>query len=544
MSDYWNSSGQSPAVPVLRPTPGDALDIPYVNLLDTPDADQINPALLDDARSLFPYFDGETHSLPIQPANFANPAIEDFTNWHSAHQLEYLRLHGTQELRNDGDGSLPVTHATIGTATDPAQNLHILLSADGREVITVNDLQFADIAALPLADQRALSTLPAFASLIAVPFDLDPAGGTATAHSAREGLKAVLQTSIDSIAATPGFLPVPTGTTPEDYFAADPARRETHYHYLFIEQLQILQEQLDGMAIFHADTLLQQNAALFERFERVDALKTVTRPVDVHSDAAYSGYAHATNSDDELASIDAAAGLLIGAELTLLGLQRNSQEISRTGTFEGKRLDTPTMTFLLQTFQNYRNENLARVLSEELNQYNSLLSSYTAFQRLLNTTLQAYDPVKLAASEEGDDSEDPEELGLKGANYDAGTNAYSSLSDFTEAERRAIAMFDSVASATGGPPTYAANTYHPIETLQSLTRPTERIVSGTGFESYTKSTWDTLAVNIAEATKLINQDTQLKMDEINALNRQKNRHYDMASNALNKMADILRAITY
>ena len=46
----------------------------------------------------------------------------------------------------------------------------------------------------------------------------------------------------------------------------------------------------------------------------------------------------------------------------------------------------------------------------------------------------------------------------------------------------------------------------------------------------------------SEANRQLGQDNQLIMNEITQLNREKNRHYDLATNTINKMTGMLRSI--
>lgn len=180
--------------------------------------------------------------------------------------------------------------------------------------------------------------------------------------------------------------------------------------------------------------------------------------------------------------------------------------------------------FLFPTFQNYSNEAEAEARSEELKQLQRLLEDYTAFQKLINATLQVFDPVKLA------DPDTVEEPGLKGQG--------SINASFDAQERRLIAMFD--ARLTGA---VANSSWNPVEVTRTLARPVDSLQSfGSLLTQNSKTFWDALARNIAEATKILNQDSQLRMDEISSLNRQKHRNYDLATNTLNNLADMLRSI--
>lgn len=530
---FWSTQGKTPANAVLDPTLGDSKAIPYLQQV-TSTTSAINPqAGIDDA-VIFPRFDGVTNLVPDRPANFATPAPEDFANWHAYLQVEYLNEQGTTVTINDAGTNINLQYVRIGTDTDETRNLHAVLSQDGQRVIVLNNLQLADIAKLPLADQRALSGLAIFRTLVADRLGLEPNSTQTDATARRDALKSLLTGNETLIRDATSFVGVPDESGRTAFFQADLSRRTQYYHYLFIDQLAILSEKLDKMAIFSPDVIVAEAGEILERFQRLDRYRSVQQEVSASTVAGYENAKFAVNSLDELASIRQAGDLLVGVELRLYDLASASREISNEGSYQGRILDTPNMVFMLQTFNNYRNEAKAEALAEELNQYNKLLQDYTTFQKLLNLTLQAYDPVALA------DPDTNEELGLKGAGY-PDTSSYNSFTDFSDNDQKVISMFDTTLSSG------VSNTYHPIEASKTLTRPTENLMdSYTTFStmrSYSKGTWDAMAVNISEATKIINQDTQLRMDEINKLNKAKNRHYELATSSLNKMAGILRAIT-
>lgn len=569
---------------------GDALDRPYLNQINTITDEQTRPEIRADARSLFPFFDGQTNTLPDRPADFDNPTPESFLNWHSAHQLEYLKT----DTRADGS---PTNRLLSSRANDPPYNantefaavydfravripdgdplgtgpgLYAILSSDGERVIVINQLRPDSIATLGgfdrtnnayvQEDQRRLRLMPAFAQLVARPFGLipdsvDPTTVTdaeANGNAARGTVHALVDTAIDAIRNANGFDPNVDRTE----LARNPVLAQEEYHYLFLEQLEILRGRLDRMEIFHLDSIGQKIKAISDRFERVQVYKDTSTELDAPFYGSNQVHFR-VNSTDRLAAVNAAADVLIGAELRLFELTRASEGIATTQRYEGRYLDAPIMTFLLQNFANYTNEAEAEAEAEDLKQHNQLLEDYTRFQTLLNSTLQAYDPVALAARAEDPDEVDPEVLSIKGVRYDRSFqppfDPYSEISNFVnlpattsrpavneQIMQVVISMFDERLATNAG----AGNTFHPVEKLKNLDRPMGNIVRADGrLFVYTKDTWDKLAVNVAEATKLIGQDTQIRMNQISQTNKEKNRHYELASNSLNRLSSILRAIT-
>ena len=512
---FWTTQGLTPARALFQQTPGDLQGNP-IRLLPGIDPSGLrDPALALGDATIYPRFDGVNVLVPQRPADFAAPTAASFAGWHAFHQIEYLREHGTVSTLTDGDGPLTTTSASLGTNPQTFLNLHVVLSSDGLRAIVINHLSATDLAALPLADQRAVAAHPVFRAEFAVPMGLLPNTTTISAATARAQMRALVQERIDTIELAPSFDP---GRQAD--FDADPAVRGDLYHYLFTGQLRMLMDRLDAMAIFNPDMIKAEADAILTRFTRLERFMTYSAE---GLDNA-SGLPTGVNATDGGASIVAAQNVLKGTEITLFDLARAARQVALTGSYEGRRVDTPDMVFLFQTFQNYGNEAEAEAKSEELKQLQRLLEDYTAFQKMINATLQTFDPVKLA------DPDTVELKGLKGSNVlDATFNAQ---------ERRLLAMFD--AGLTGA---VANNTWNPVEVTRSLDRPVDTLLQfGSFLTINSKTFWDALARNIAEATKVLNQDSQIRMDEISNLNRQKNRNYDLATNTLNKMADMLRSI--
>lgn len=515
---FWTTQNLPPPQPVLPAAlrPEQANPLPLLQGLN-PTGERVAALNAVDA-ALFPRYDGQTVLVPQRPADFAAPTAASFARWHAFHQVEYLRERGVSSTVVDADGTFSLRSASIGTNPQPFLNLHAVLSANGLRPIIINMLSITDMAALPLADQRAVAAHPVFRAEFAVPMGLLPDTTVTTTAAARDQMRAIVQERIDVIRAAPSFQP---GRQAD--FDANPALRGSLYHYLFTGQLQMLLDRLDNMAIFSPDRIRTEADEILTRFSRLERFAGLT-PEGTDTAFGGSGLPTGVNATDGGASISAARDVLKGVELRLFDLARTARDVALSGRYEGRRVDTPDMVFLFQTFQNYANEAEAEGKSEELKQLQRLLEDYTAFQRLLNATLQVFDPVKLA------DPDEVEELGLKGQT--------SLNAQFDASERRLIAMFDSRLTAARSP-----NSGNPVETERGLDRPTEALLGfGTLLSPYAKTVWDALARNIAEATKVLNQDSQLRMDEISRINREKNRNYDLATNTLNKMADVLRSI--
>lgn len=463
---------------------------------------------------------------PPEPPNFSSPSRQEFLNWHSYHQIRYLQVHGATTNITDGADTLTVRSASIGGNADPLLNLNVVLSADGRRVIVLNTLQLTDVARLSFADQRLLAGLELFHQVYSSPLGLVPNSLTQDATGARNALYAEIDLLIADIQSRPDYVSGQQAT-----FDSTPSARSDLYHYLSVGQLDIMKERLAGMAIFAPDVIKRSITEIHERFDRLNAYVLATRPT-----SPFGGLLFALNGLDaaqdpntlayELPGLVNAQNILKKVELQLYELAKDTLSVARTGTYDGHVLDAPSLIFLFQKAESYASEARAEALTEEMNQLNRLLQDYTALQKLLNETLNKYNPVGQA------DTDTIERLGIKGNG-----SSFLSSSNLSEAERLTVMMFDKTLAFA------ASNSFHPLERKNNVTRPTENIIYSNGlFYIHSKDIWDKLAVNIAEATKLLNQDSQIRMDEVSKLNSAKNRHYDLATGTLTKLSDILLSI--
>lgn len=538
---YWSSQNQTPPQPVIQitPLPGGS---PVNNITGIDGTANRNPIPVQQDLALFPRFDGETNLLPGRPADFAAPTAERFSGWHSAHKIEHLREFGETVSVTDGGDTLDIRFRTFGTSPDPQRNLHVMLSHDGLRVIVLNGLQAADIARLPLADQRALGMLPVFRTLVAdnqalIPnsTELDPnTGELLDVAGARQKMLDEVAVLRATITGAPGFDPANRPLF-EQNFRTNPGEAAQYYHFAFLDQLDILSQRLERMGVFSPDRIRQEAGEIIKRFERIRQFENTPLPqpgTPLPSDA--------NSSDDNLSGIVSALNILIGVEFKIYAQTRLIDHVLRTSRLEpgmavpgalgmGDRvLSGPEVIAFVQRAKSDIAESRAEAETEELNQINRLLQDYTAFQRILNATLSAFDPVRLSNPDER------EFLGLKGqSSIQSGS--------FNDSERKVIAMFDSRYAPTD------PQRQHPMEIRTGVARPLLAMVRNDLFLPGTldfrdRTEWDRFAVSVGQATDLLSQDSQIRMDRISSISREKNRNYDLGSNTLNKMADILRAI--
>lgn len=503
---------------------------------------QRNSKLSSNDALLFSRFDGSQildETLYPDPPNFSKPSPQEFLNWHSYFQQKYLHLYGQQYGSRDTSISttdsnvLTVRFASVGGNADPALNQNFILSQDGTRIINLATLQLNDIARLSLDDQRALSGLPLFHQVYAQAFGVVPNATTPDATVVRAQIKSDIDLIVAEIQSPQNnFVP-----DKWDEFENDPLQRATLYHYLSLGQLSYLKARLDEMAIFSPEVIKSEYSAIRDRFLRLNEFTLMTNS-DI---TAPNGLKQALNALDDYKSSQATRQILLSTELKLFELTKSAYDVATTGTFEdplnptqSKVLDAPTLVFVLQTLESYSKEAEAECLTEEMNQVNRLLEEYGKMQKLINATLTEFDPLKLS------NSDITEKLGIKGNT--------GRLSDFNDAsipvEKRissddikTLSMFDTIAAFANN------NTFHPIENKNGIIRPTETMVNASGaLEKHSKDVWDKLAIRLSDATKFLNQDSQVRLDTISRFNREKNRAYDLATGSLSRLSDILQAI--
>src|SRR5262249_799529 len=118
-------------------------------------------------------------------------------------------------------------------------------------------------------------------------------------------------------------------------------------------------------------------------------------------------------------------------------------------------------------------------------------------------------------------------------------------------QMKAISMFEDF---LGSLPPVGAGQQHPIEKLQGIHRPTGQDMydnfttlnkdhkHDAGLNPFFKTAWDSFATELSDPVTLINQQNQIQMNDINSLQKQKDRHFDLANTAVAKATDIIQSI--
>jgi hypothetical protein len=83
-----------------------------------------------------------------------------------------------------------------------------------------------------------------------------------------------------------------------------------------------------------------------------------------------------------------------------------------------------------------------------------------------------------------------------------------------------------------------------LEKLRGITRPLDDMYENNvnQLNEFLKPHWDAFATQLSDTVTLLNQESQIKMNDINSMDKQKNRHFDLANSALSKMNDMIQNI--
>ena len=554
--------------PILR-TSGDYEPRPYEHLAGSADGtpSQINQT---SAEKLFPTLDGDTATLPVadrpdafytKPADLTTDAaklafIKDFSTWHSAYQLEYIKKYGTLDIQ-------------VG---DPKTRLTAVVSlSDPTKVIIVQSLDKKSIAKLTLVEQNQILGLPAFAELSASQglvgtgaaafSSVKDASQTLTADGFIDELIAEIRTTIASEKPTQpgeaGFYDsvVYGDQKPDDpvgpdggpyvvdggvvkYEAFDTGQQHGWALRLyptmpsadqqpFLDELALLKQQLDGMGVVSPEDIQKAVTDLRTRFQRAFAFynvhpETTSTEQMGNPDKAITVY-HDVISLDGNAAIDRGYQIFIAQEKRMADLAGARMQLAQNeGASFGKRLDVPGLIARFQILYEQSLKAQVTADTEEINQQNDLLKTYAKIQDVVNQTVQQFKSA---------DSDPKRVLGLDVDDYDR-------LSDD---EKKIISMFEDK---------LGKGQRNPLEALRSLDRPLfdffkqEKPGSDSRYDlnSYSQTQWSTYGTRLSQAVTIINQNSQLKMNDVTSLQKEADRHFELASNALSKMQDIISNI--
>lgn len=432
-------------------------------------------------------------------ASSSNTSSDDL--WTDQDRRDYILLKGAGAM------------VTIGGTTITTD------SRTGSKVYYLNSMTKADFAKMDQADQQRVANEAATNVILKkrlADIGLNPL---------KSDIDRVLNEAtlaLDALATTDGKSRDPEtnrvrnliGTSARDSLAVYNTERE-----IFVQQLNLLKSQVNGGALYDEQAIADRITKIQDNMKRWVAFYPTQRDGDTIKGWPVLTQS-ATSTND---SLGLARQRLIEQEKVVLKTLLERQSIASSAIFGGKTLDAPTLVFLFQ--QRYEKQVSASVAAdtEELNQINDLLKSYSIMQKVVNRVLGSFDPSR--------------------------TNDTKGLPDNLDAtEMRAVSMF---ATRIGDPVAYSwevGSWNHPIanlylkgsrETYQLLKDATNTTFST---ELMPQSFWSNMASSLNSTVTTLNQVAQTKMNDINSVDKQKNRHFDLANGALSKLSEMLQTL--
>lgn len=527
------------------------------------------------ARALFPSLDGVSARLAVEkrPDTFyITPDmlvtdeqkrffLDSFSSWHSALQLEYVKQHGT-------GGVLDIAVAT----PSPRRMTAVASESDPTRLFIVQSLQKHDFARMTAAEQRQVAATDAFATV-------GPALGLiAATDPAAQELRLAIDQLISDISnprsmfnvatvspATGGHSVVVQMYKPADPPPPDPYtgvlmkwEQEGHHedddvpalktprwvlksHHMaplpddakvpFISQLEILKEQIGLMGVLSVAEIEKQSNEIKGRFDRAFAFFDVKAPTATSNFMGnpwefHDAYRDVITQDGRLDGIQRGFQTFIAQEEQIAQLaQARMQAVRENGMLHGATRDAPSLVFLFQELYSRAVEAEVGAETEEINQHNDLLRTYAAMQDVINRTLGSF--------EKADDT--------RKRLLDGGWDSYAS---YPTELRMLLGMFE---DHTGN------GQRHPLERLRDDHRPTMDFIwqvsnlfidwdSNYDLNRRTHMEWDRFNSVLSQNVAAMNQNIQIKMNDVNSMDKQRNRHFELANNALSKLYDTLAKI--
>lgn len=524
--------------PLMPPSPAEVQPepIPY-HFLPGADGGIASPTIDASVDALFPFADGiveklkdwdpVTHAfvdrefpkvggasgLGIDPA--ALPP-DEFLDWHSSYQVLYVETHGKGTPK-----AIILTDNTVS----PAQSINVINNTAKDRIIILEHLAKESIARLPMVDQQLIAAMPIFtqASGIAARLGLIPAAGATVSVRQSNGTfnsvsatdsasaKAALKLYIDQEIA----LVTVNGT----------GKMTNANAQVFRDQLLNVKKRIENSAIFSIKEISDQVQLITTRYERAKLFGQVKTPYQLTE--TKDNVTVSLSQYKDVVSTDGNQMILTGfenfmkQERQLLALDNLRLEIASSGLLKNKKLDVPNLVFQFQLAYNLTAEAKVAADTEEINQQNALLQTYGKMQQLVNGASKSF----------GTDQEENRTI--------RGTNSGEELGSTLTYEQQLIcSMFEDIVNGQK----------HPIEELRGITRPLQEIYAQKSdkkddyLAEQRKTQWDSFNTQLSDTVTLINQENQIKMNDINSMNKQKDRHFDLANGALSKMFDTIQNI--
>lgn len=289
---------------------------------------------------------------------------------------------------------------------------------------------------------------------------------------------------------------------------------------VFTAQYDLILARVNNNYAISEDAVLSEIAKVAERFVRVETFSNTATPTN-NGDL---GYLNNPNSLDYGATIAEGIEEFMRAERAILSAQNRREALTGTSSFRDPKLDVPNLIYKLQLMYEAQAEGEQDSGTEEIRQLHKLLEDYAVMQALVNATVGLFNPEN-ADQEKGLNDDDADSL--------------------TSTQKGAISMFDSESD-------FDAGREHPIEALFGATRPTFDILPDFGtvvndgsdenYVNHRKTAWDSFSTTISDTITILNQNNQIKQNDIEDASKRQNRHFELGNNALRKMHDMIQTI--
>ncbi len=533
--------------------PADAQPVP-TGVIDGSSAGAPSPENKRRANATFPFIDGDRVTLPANPRSAdgtieyviggnapapnvaTNAFVEDFLGWHSAHQLQYIHQHGTD-----------IATGRLVTFGSSINRLDVVISDSRQEVLTLQLLTKGEFGTLTRPDQLIIakvltsSTVPrpfstAERSSLTTIIGAEPASSLEPSGlTVRSSVNALIQSAVTNI--TKNQFPTNTPGLAAQFVELSSSARAA-----FADQLNNIKSRTDGQEFLSLPEIRAQITAITDRADRADAFFKVAIQSIPNGRPTASEQAGLTNSLDNNVTIGRGLRNFIDQEIRIRDLDSQRLQMARReGIFASARnMDLPTLIANLQLNYNLQKEAEVASETEEVQQQNALLRDYATMQAIVNDVLKTFGI--------GDDALD-EKRNIQGRLWifdGPDDDRRVSLDDVESSLALPILMFDSTLRGSG----------HPIEILRNIERANHEITNedfksdrGDGkfdvvrpLMSYSQNAWNIFGTQLADAVTIINQQSQIQTNEISSLNRERNRHFDLANNALRRLNDSLQTI--
>ncbi|MDO1583176.1 hypothetical protein [Rhizobium oryzicola] len=541
--------------------------IPYYNLPGSSSGGDgaLNRATAD---ALFPVKDGLNTTMPVadRPPGFdvkASDLTTDdainafgriFNTWHSSYQVEWVNANLKAQAITNGVLLLQgaTTSITYVASVPPPANGTISLgeySATPR-IYQVNTLTKDNFATMPTKDQERIVATEAFKHM-----------------ASSLGLSVNKQQMIDAANVLRGQVTNYKASN-RKFVALPPDAQQA-----FTDQIDLLISRLDKMSVFSQTDIQSQLTELQTRFNRLAAFFNVSeenwRPgagqaplntqdlstlptnfsetwLPLGNDNDVIRVPKNVVSLDDNATINSGYNVFLQQEMRIRDMKETRASVAAgDGYMNGKKLDAPSMIYYFQSQYNLEGEAKVTVETEEVKQQNAYLKTISVMQELINKSIAQFQKA----------DEGPKSFAGLGPDFlDNLAKQINSNPPLNEADiqtLKAIFMFSDKSNDAQK---------NPLEVLRGLSRPRLDLVRGnisTGpqnggymwdnasndLQSHTHPQWSNYGTQLSELVTLVNQESQLKMNDINSLDRERNRHFDLANSALQKMADLLQNIS-